>query len=257
MTISDDGRTVTKIYTRDVDSAGYLRIPDGVTTIGKVACASNQVRSKLKTLDLNGVEEIESYAFSSCVNLEKVIGAVKSVGVGTFSRCKNLGSFDFSKMERLDSLSFSESGLIEADIRNVEIIPTGAFMQNFNLERVICSPRVVKTHAFLHCEKLCDFNISNLEIIGVHPFYNSGMSASIIESEKLVNINTENLSASYARLWSGCSAYKISGVINEDKDAYVGSNGIPFILTEDSMVDECVKVDYSESKKQFLELWNN
>ncbi|MCQ2460299.1 MAG: leucine-rich repeat domain-containing protein [Ruminococcus sp.] len=97
-----------------------FKIPSSVKSVAQSAFAYSQY---LETIDLNTVEEIETYAFEGCSVLSRVIMSkeLRVLGSDAFYNCKDLKSIRFyDKLEKLGTYSFGFLYDGSADTENGE-----------------------------------------------------------------------------------------------------------------------------------------
>lgn len=188
MKLSESGEALIKISSKDIDANGQFCFPDSVIKVAGFCC-SDSAAKKLKTIHLNKVKKILSFAFNGCENLESVIGSPTTLGVHTFAECPHLDTFDFSNVEQIGCRAFEGSG-------------------------------------FLRC---------------------------ISETDKLVTVRYGITTIRFARINANLNyAYRISDIIDMNKNAYTNSCGTPFVLDESGK-----KVELDENREKFMKLWNS
>lgn len=156
-----------------------LRIPDGVTNIGKYAfegcCEVTSVTIP------NSVTTIENYAFYGCVGLNAINVDTNNINYYSENNCL---------IEKTTNTLILGS--------NNSVIPTGvtsisdfAFSKYINLSSVIIPDSVasIGNYAFCDCSELVSIVMSDSVIsIGDHAFYNCNKLTSIIMSDLITSI---------------------------------------------------------------------
>jgi len=143
--------------------AEFIRIPEtyGGKPVLKINDYAFSDYDGIRGLSLpDCVKEIGACAFDGCLNLEEVhTGKVDLIGLGAFSRCKNLKTVELSpNLKTLDIQVFNEcEGLKEIEVpASVEKICFYAFCCCSNLERITLHKglKEIEGDAFAECPVL-------------------------------------------------------------------------------------------------------
>ena len=248
--LSSDKRILIQIDSSDIDKNGYFKVPDGVELIESYVVS--HCTTSLRKIDINQATKISEYAFYFANNLETFIGAPTAVETSAFRNCKELTSFDFSQIKELETCCFANSGLVEADISGLDTIPGATFINCEALTTVVGAPKYIYGKSFANCKSLTSLDFSQLKGIGPDAFSGSKLDCCVHSLGKKVVISYRDYYGVFARYSSKNMAYKISGIIDEEKNAYVDEQGIPFILTE----EENEKVSFNNDKEKFIKIWH-
>lgn len=140
--------------------------------------------------DLDRVSSISSYAFSRCLNLQKVDipGNIKTIWSGAFARCKKLAEINISdEVSRIDSYAFDSTGIISIKLpAKLTQIPFSMLAYCHQLQQVTIPVGVteIAEEVFDGCEKLTSINYegtkSQWRLIKKHPKWKSGSSCKVI-----------------------------------------------------------------------------
>lgn len=92
-------------------------------------------------------------AFSNCVNLERVDGAINIIGERAFSFCSRMTSFNFASVQSLSEGAFEFAGLRSIDLPdNIQCIPKDCFYANNKLIKLdLNKVEELQTNAFGAC----------------------------------------------------------------------------------------------------------
>lgn len=92
-------------------------VPDGVTTIGKFAFESTQVKAVVLP---DSLTNINSDAFSWCENLLKFFGGdnLNSIGKYAFEGCENLEHINLNNVTSIGDGAFHDCPNLETNIKN-------------------------------------------------------------------------------------------------------------------------------------------
>ncbi len=155
--------------------------------------------TSLRSVNLDGVTEVDPYAFADCSALASVVNAmsVRTIGEGAFARQSEKGSAPtFSKIA-LDSVEeigmgafMGNAGLSEITLpATVTKIDGFTFALCVNLQTVKLPATVVEigTYAFRGCENLTSINLGAVKLIGDNAFYGATYfgTADLSSAEKL------------------------------------------------------------------------
>ncbi|MDR1404418.1 MAG: leucine-rich repeat protein, partial [Candidatus Methanoplasma sp.] len=186
-------------------------IPSSVTTIGE-----NAFRGcvRLTTIDISNVTSIYEHAFYGCLSLISVdLSNVTSLYNGAFTACESLRSvtmpsnitfigdrmfigcisltsIDFSNVIAIGQEAFSRTGLISADLSNMQHIGERAFAECYSLISVdLSNMQSIGRDAFGNCTSLTSVDLSNVGYIGEGAFKACFSLASVVIPSSVTVIN--------------------------------------------------------------------
>ena len=131
----------------------------------------------LDNVDLSHVYAIGVRAFAKCTTLSEInLVSLRNTGAEAFKECLSLASvqFDTHGNTKLSAGMFHNSGLVEVDIYNRDIIPYGCFSGCDDLVSVTlhADSLGVGNNAFSECAKLAEVTFEGTcEAIGTQAFY--------------------------------------------------------------------------------------
>ena len=136
--------------------------------------------SGIKEIDLDGVIEIGSSAFSHCKNLESVSSdTCKYICDYAFENCENLKSANFPNCIEIYEMAFECcKNLAEINIENVEYIDYGAFYECESLPATLELKKVtdIGHYAFAYCKNITTVILPECTYIGSHAFKNTNLT---------------------------------------------------------------------------------
>ena len=212
-----------------------LKEMDMSKTDGRIEVETFYGCTSLVKVDLNGVTEIEEYAFADCSALSSVINAknVEKIGGGAFARTTESGSaptFEriiISSVKEIGAGAFmGNAGLSEIELpEGLTKIEDFAFAMCTNLRTVRLPSTVTELgeYAFRSCENLTSINLGSIKVIGDYAFY--GAAAASVFIANLSSLETVGKGA-----FSNSYLY---GSIQADNLKEIGDNAFSktFIIT--------------------------
>ncbi len=229
--------SVTNIGNSAFDSCTSLTsvtIPDSVTSIGIAAF----YKTGLKSVTIpDSVTSIAERTFSSCTSLESVTipNSVTSIGRQAFGYCSSLKSVTIpDSVTSIDGYVFYNCSSLESVIipDSVTSIGSSAFYNCTSLTQVTMPDSItsIGNNAFYNVPAIFEANLPNLENLGSHAFYNTGITK-FISSDKLVTID--------AGAFSFCASLESvilsNSIININTSTFFGCTSLTQITIPDSV----------------------
>lgn len=144
-----NGITVKKLDDGVLKNRGLteLILPETLTAVGEESVAENP---NLKTVMAKGLKSIDKKAFYNCIWLKNIyFGEIESIGeYALYNVC--------SKAYELNESTFA------LNIRNLAVIPEGAFMNSAISEANVDVPLKIGKNAFYECNGLVNINFIDL-----------------------------------------------------------------------------------------------
>ena len=144
----------------------------GVTEIGETAF---NYSAKLNSINLSGVETIDTWAFQCCKALDEVnLSGVRKINRGAFNKCSSILSLDLTNIEELELEAFAHcSGLENVTLKGVKKIGNHAFNSCHKLTSVdLPDVEYIYGYAFGTCYNLVDVYIGDaLSDMQAYVFY--------------------------------------------------------------------------------------
>ena len=174
-----------------------IKIPNGITTIGKYAFYNNDILSSI-TIP-NSVTSIGEYAFYSCKSLQsiKIPNSVTSIGDSAFSYCPLIDEIILpNSVETLEESVFHSCDIITSITlsNNITTINKGAFSYCSSLSSIEIPDSVtsIGNDTFRHCNILNKLKLSNnLKSIGDSVFEECYSLKSIVIPSEVETIGSE------------------------------------------------------------------
>ena len=136
--------------------------------------------SGIKEIDLDGVIEIGSSAFSHCKNLESVSSdTCQYICDYAFENCENLKSANFPNCIEIYEMAFECCrSLAEINIENVEYIDYGVFYECESLPATLELKKVtdIGARAFAYCKNITTVILPECTYIGSYAFMNTNLT---------------------------------------------------------------------------------
>ena len=187
-----DGGSTVAFYPTGRKSAA-VRIPDGVTTVGEGAFASNP---HIKKLDLNAVKTVGYSAFASCTGLESLTipDSVTTMGSCAFEDCTGLKSVAFGKgLKETGYRVFCGCELLETISFGMKLETIGGlcFAYCNSLKSVTLPETIgkVENGCFGECAGLESFTATALTVIPYQMLLNDVKLTSLNLNEGITEIN--------------------------------------------------------------------
>ncbi len=140
-----------------------VTLPASVKSIGKYAIAGC---SELETVNLENVEEIADYAFTSSTYLGEIdLSSAKTIGFGSFADTHASGNIVADNLVKIGDYAFQAAWLDSFKAKNLKEIGIAAFQNNRKLEEFVFSTDIEKIGplAFNGCAKLESFYFASGE----------------------------------------------------------------------------------------------
>ena len=204
-----------------------VKSESGIKTIGY---NTFYYSAKLKSIDLEGVTEIQRYAFTGCSSLESIkLTDVETIETAAFSSCSSLsGTLDSDILPKIKTMkdgAFAQTNFTEVDLPTV--VTLGGFIRCRNLKSVKASnateilsgtfescssletvsiPEVITIGegAFYACKMLKSLNLPSVQAIGSQAFFNCGLEE-IGFGSQLTSIGE----AAFGKNTSGYKVYQV------------------------------------------------
>ena len=224
------------------DTITKVVIPEGVTTIGKMAfanlinleevvlprsCTTIEEMAffncpKLKKINLENVTTIEYEAFKGCINLESIdLSEIYSISYNAFEGCNSLTTVDISNLRSGGKEVFKNCLALESIVMADQTkLTNGMFSGCEVLNNVTIGQTIIPENCFAGCVGLTNLTFKNdVVYIGTNAFSNSGVTNIIFNGgveyiyanafSNCSNLETFNLPNSNVSLgdevFSGCS----------------------------------------------------
>lgn len=185
----------------------------------------------LKEVSLKNIKEVGIYAFSCCKSLKKVEwNKDLNIPDDCFGYCSVLSNFDFKNIKKIGYEAFWHSGLKEVNLESdAEEVGGRAFEGCQNLERVKWANGMdIPHHCFADCEKLKEFNFSNVKKISRCAFEGSALTSIHLEGK--------------IRFWNKCFArchnlLKVEWLVDSSikNDYFEGCDNLEEIIISDKV----------------------
>lgn len=201
-----------------------LTLPETVTIAGYDAFKGC---TRLESVNFsNGMETIPDHMFQGCKSLKSITGTnnVKTIYNGAFESC-NLTSVEFINLESIGlSNFFNNPNLKEVKLGGtLNLLPGSSFELCPKLESIIlpASCTNIGEYAFKNCEKLSDFDFSNINYVSRNSFENCNISKvdlkntaielnAFINNDSLSEVNLDTCFISYRSFYDSDNLKKVS-----------------------------------------------
>ena len=226
------GKNIRPLYSRDIVSITSVVIPNGVTTIGKGAFASQQ---RLTSITIpNTVTSIGENAFNDCIALASITipNSVTKIDRQAFANCSNLRTITIpNSVTSIGDRTFFSSGLqsitwpssVTKIQTNDSYGQVGMFGNCRNLQTVIIPEGVTEIgdFAFRGCTALQSITLpSTIEKIGEGAFDGCAALTTVIIPEIVGNIKFDG--SSRRSSFFGCSKLTLASQAALKRRGYSG-----------------------------------
>ena len=195
--LKEQGQLKDEFSFSDVEHL-VVKSESGIKTIGY---NTFYYSAKLKSIDLEGVTEIQRYAFTRCSSLASIkLTDVETIETAAFSLCSSLsGTLNSDILPNIKTMkdgAFAQTNFTEVDLPTV--VTLGGFIRCRNLKSVNASnateilsgtfesctaletvsiPKVITIGegAFYACKMLKLLNLPSVQVIGSQAFFNCGL----------------------------------------------------------------------------------
>lgn len=196
-------------------------IANGVIEVGREAFYNC---SKLSVIELENVEIIQDYAFTSSSATNSSLTAVSfpqltKVGKEAFAKCVSLSSLDAEKITHIANLAFHSCPIEELNLPNVLSIGNGAFAGDQNLTKLNAEQvTFIGSTAFSSASSLETINIPKIEYVGEQAFSACGNLAGELTLNNLIYVGP------YAFSYTNISSLKAPNLKNVEDGAFSTCN---------------------------------
>ena len=161
-----------------IDSKGYvtaysgtesvITVPDTISGITVTGVGESAFEKNTRITEITLPETctyIDSYAFKSCSNLNKINGpGVTTVRIESFWRCRKLDYVNMPKLSKLSKNCFQACGqLNNLPVENFTLIPQYAFSGCKFTNITFPNVTEIYYHAFSNCQNLVEISLPSLQ----------------------------------------------------------------------------------------------
>ena len=169
----------------DNESLVSVSLPESVKIIGQYSFAYCY---ELKSINLENIEHIGNYAFSSCAVKEANLSSLKKAYPLAFCYCSKLKAVtlpkSLKKIER--GLFYYCTGLENINLENIKTVGAFAFVKDKSLKSVnLKNAETIETQAFEKCSSLESITLNgNIKSIKKDAFYQTALYKKAVSENK-------------------------------------------------------------------------